>query len=718
MAKEETGIEATIDEVFDLASSQEFSAKSAGEHDTAQVDIIWDNQMPRGYTPDVVGGRYTIQVDQRLEHLDSSFARAYKVVDKRNPDAPRYALVYDNTVPIRARLIHTLKGQMIPGFITPLDAEIMQISTTKSWHMVVVLEVPQGIKLSTYLQQNGPMSEHFLMDKLIPQTIRVLRNLQDLGLCHGSINTEKVYVTTKQEIIIDECVSEPPGFSQPVMFEPFERMLMQPIGKGETDCSVDYYALGVVCLMCHVAKMPATLLDDDVLLRTRIGKGTFNAVAADVLRPGILHDFFRGILADLKSERWWDRQIQEWLKGRKLSISSLAYFEHASRNIVFNDNSHNSSRSLAYDLSHNWDAAGKFVRDPKLLIWLERSTNDEFMAERVNLAIQLVGTKGPMALAEDELLTHILLALNPQGPVVFRDIQIHFEGIGMALAYAFQKNRRDQLYQISRIITSSLIYTSEPVRMGHEQHAILLDEKADSGVWSLDKLKLHMERTEPGYGLERCLYELNSMLPCQSPTVIDDCVLQLPELLAALDQAAERKNVKLVDRHIAAFILDRLGKLSDNNLRAFQQFPKFGANPTIRALSILSMAERGIRAKPLPNLARAMARHLDSYIQLFHSRSIRTEMQRKLDVVVQEGNLSRIFESMSDFNALKKDHVGFDEARGKFRLLQCQIDQSSDAKRLYEIGYRQGLRMAVLLSFFVCGLVVIWMTLDYLRSTM
>ncbi|MDP6885104.1 MAG: ABC transporter permease subunit, partial [Rhodospirillales bacterium] len=61
-----------------------------------------------------------------------------------------------------------------------------------------------------------------------------------------------------------------------------------------------------------------------------------------------------------------------------------------------------------------------------------------------------------------------------------------------------------------------------------------------------------------GYGIERCLYELNPGLPCQSPHLNHDYVTRIRDLLPALDETANRVSEKTlpIDRHIAAFIAE------------------------------------------------------------------------------------------------------------------------------------------------------------------
>ena len=83
--------------------------------------------------------------------------------------------------------------------------------------------------------------------------------------------------------------------------------------------------------------------------------------------------------------------------------------------------------------------------------------------------------------------------------------------------------------------------------------------KSDMKAAGYFRMRSHLRDKTPGYGIERCLYDMNDGFPCQSPLLKGEFIINLEDVLPGLEKTAKTIDVKTlpVDRHIAAFVAAR-----------------------------------------------------------------------------------------------------------------------------------------------------------------
>lgn len=89
----------------------------------------------------------------------------------------------------------------------------------------------------------------------------ILREYHMLDITHGHLRLSNIFVNTSageniqpstiDQIVLGDCLCLPHGYAQPAIYEPIERTLADPIGRGDAGLENDMYALGV-CLALMV----------------------------------------------------------------------------------------------------------------------------------------------------------------------------------------------------------------------------------------------------------------------------------------------------------------------------------------------------------------------------------------------------------------------------------------------------------------------------------
>src|SRR3546814_4633372 len=79
-------------------------------------------------------------------------------------------------------------------------------------------------------------------------------------------------------------------------------------------------------------------------------------------------------------------------------------------------------------MGRKWSAAVQEIKSPELERWIRRSLSDDRRAAAVSAATQaVIGVSGGVAGLEDRLLTRVLIALDHQAPLRYKQIAVRSE---------------------------------------------------------------------------------------------------------------------------------------------------------------------------------------------------------------------------------------------------------------------------------------------------
>jgi hypothetical protein len=188
-------------------------------------------------------------------------------------------------------------------------------------------------------------------------------------------------------------------------------------------------------------------------------------------------------------------------------------------------------------------------------------------------------------------------------------------------------------------------------------------------------LQKYKESEAIGYGIERCLYELNPELACLSPCLIHASALTPMEALLALEDVAMQPNRPSypVDRHLAAFLISRWKGMKFSDIREMSKPQREVKN--LAVLRILAGVQGHFKIKELPNLCQWMAELCAPIITHYHNLKARANVQEEIAKAVSTGQLTKLARVLENRHAIKEDSNDFQEAKIEVLLIESEIKE-------------------------------------------
>lgn len=182
------------------------------------------------------------------------------------------------------------------------------------------------------------------------------------------------------------------------------------------------------------------------------------------------------------------------------------------------------------------------------------------------------------------------------------------------------------------------------------------------------------EETEAiGYGIERCLYELNPDLTCLSPSLIHAAVLTPAEALLALEDVAAQPTRPSfpVDRHLAAFLMSRWREMNFLDMRDMGKPQRETKN--LATLRILAGIQTQFKLENLPNLCHWMAELCSPLITHYHNLKARAGVQEEMSKAMKTGQLAMLVQILENRQALTQDRDDYHAAKIEVLLIESEL---------------------------------------------
>lgn len=619
----------------------------------------------------VLRDRYQIDPASPLPGFDAASAKAYAVSDRLETGRNLFALICTPGLPPRVDVMAALKGTPIRGFHTLVDAGSVEWPLLDQRCMAVIYERPLGGRFTeSYSSAGARIGEAEMLRRLIRPASTALKQFAARNLVHRAIRPNNLFYADKDQqiLVLGDCTTAPPGFDQPAVFETIERAMASQGGRGTGTMSDDLYALGVTILFALFGRNPVADLGDSDLLMARIGRGSYATLCADLPIPLTMLEPLRGLLADAENERWTLADLETWLEGKRISPTQRRTVHKSEVALSFDGKDYTSPRALALAMTHNRTAAAECIREGHLDQWLRRMPSETARADALaaTLAdIQFKEGDGPHL--DEQLVAQVAILLDPAAPIRYRDLAFMPEAIGPAIAV--ETLRRGD----AEIVREILVKRIPAVWFAAQQSEF---EPRDSALEKrYEDIEAILLDPRIGYGIERCLYEFNPSLPCQSPLLIREYVATIHDLMPALDEVSKRIDNKIrpMDRHIAAFIGARsshdvaahLSALADPNEK----------KATIGMLSLLALLQWRLETGALFALSSWVGGLLGPAIETYHSRTTRQALERDIPKLVRRGSLPDLFELIEHADRRRHDGEGFSIAAAQYAAAQAEIAQ-------------------------------------------
>ncbi|MCX8506764.1 MAG: serine/threonine protein kinase, partial [Alphaproteobacteria bacterium] len=455
-------------------------------------------------------GRTVIMPDQPLPEYDSPTALAYHCVSRADSNRSLIAMICAPKFPARYDILTHMRGN-ISGVLRVADWGLAQFPGEDGPRLVIVMDRPGGPRVMANLtSKNAPISEENLVNFFLMPALMSLKELGARNVSHRGIRPTNIFYTdpSRRMMMLGDCVTSPPAYNQPDSFETIESAMCSPIGRGSGGISEDLYSLGVTMLSLLLGYDPMGERSQETLLEQKIEMGSYTALVGQARVPIGVMEALRGLLNDTVRERWTLNDLEMWIDGRRLSPRQPKMPHHSARPFNFIGRDYSTARGLSMALATHFDQAPMAIRTKILDGWVRRSLGDEIRANALQSALSATANNATGRNSEDRLVARVCIALDPEAPIRFRGFGVNVDGLAYALSAS--TDNADLRRILTEIIHARLAVAWVGLQERPMGEALRLAQM-------LDRMPQIIDNVQPGFGMERVLYELSQAEPCHSP---------------------------------------------------------------------------------------------------------------------------------------------------------------------------------------------------------
>ena len=646
-----------------------------------------------------IDGRFDIFPTSPMPQYDAPSAKAFLAQSKRDPDDQLVAMILDWRLPPQIDVMSALRNFTPTSMARMIEWGVVPWAPENRRLMAVVMERPGGDRvMATAKSTFTPFDEAMIIKGVLTPLLPVIRELQARGQTHRNIRPTNLFFTDAQnrQVVLGECYTSPPGMHQPHWVESIESHATEPAARGRGRLFDDIYSLGATILALAIGRAPVPESDPHTLLLNKINYGSYAALAAQHRVSLPLAELLRGLLADDLKERWTLREVELWMGGRRLSPKQPKLPKRVTRPFELAGREYFNARALAVGFSTEWRSSSPAIRGAVFDTWLKRSLSDEQISERVTKIANPAGSKD---VGEGErLVARTSVALDPPAPLRFKGLALMLDGIGDLVSVSLDNTERRGI--LAELFQARLA----PVWLAGQVEA-----RSDTARWqqAFERLPQYISSGTAGYGIERCLYELNAHLPCLSPIVERFYVTNMAEMIWALNDYARNPGLapKLIDRHLAAFCAVRCKQMSDQWLRPLGDNEQ-SSSYKIGVLKIVALIQQVSKIETAPDLTKLLAEMLAPVVDNFHNLKQRKKMHADLEAAGKTGKSSELLALFNDIQVLDRDEKAYQAAQGNYQRTATQISLLHvDASNAHHHAKEMGEQVAAIASGSIATLI-------------
>ena len=618
-----------------------------------------------------------------------------------------YALVCTPGLPTRIYVMLSVRGEELEGLVPLAEWDTVDWPLLGQQTMVLIYERPKGGRIMDAIESGAHnLNEYEFPRRIMDPLVRAVKSMSSVDRTHRAIRPSNVFFMddAMQMVVLGDCATSPPGFDQPMMFEPIDRSMTSPGGRGVGTLADDIYALGATLVVLMLGYNPVGRISDEDLLTLKMEQGSYAAICGNARLPIALLEPLRGMLTDTIVARWGLEELTGWLEGQKQPSLKQIPVVRADFPYLFEGNSFYSPRTLSRYLSRHRKTAMQVITYDNLIDWLRKGVEDANRADGIIATVKTAAMHKDEPQGTDEfVIAKACMVLDSQAPIRYKSFTFMPDGFAAALAVEFLHRGEAKIpLEILKIGLPQIWYSLQ--RSVFDSASLQQEEYSTlTGYLSLD---------DPGFGFERCLYESNPTLPCQSEIITKDYVYQVGDLLPAIDAASNRSDPKTkpMDGHIAAFIAARFEEDIHPHLKALAAPVEETA--TIGMLSLLAFLQWKLRITALYGLSSWVGGLLGPAINTYHSRTTRQDIEKEIPSLVRKGSLPELFDLIDNAENRKSDAEGFEEAAREYAEAEYEVREIEDTgserqSKAEKKGKHTATVISVVMSMIVASILLI-----------
>lgn len=657
----------------------------------------------KGSNVAVLKDKIEILVDKPLPHLNHGAAKAYTARGVDDAKEVYYALISENHLVPRSNVAEKFSNILSTGIVRLISYGVTFWPPADGERYVFVYENNMGKPLMKSLKDGGlDWKADRAMASFIKPMISTLLDLRDADMVHGCINPMNIFdgnSPTAEKVILGECLSAPPSYNQPSVFEPIERAMADPISRGKGTIADDLYSFGVSLTMILRSRDPLAGMSEEEVIRQKIELGSYGALTGKDRFTGSILELLRGLLYDDWRQRWTLDEVMSWLDGQRLSPKQSSKKQKASRPLHFDEKRYYRPTLLAMDLHKSDAEAAQMIDGGHLEQWVDRSLEDNLTKGRLEEALNSARENGRGPGYWDRLMCRVSMALDPDAPIRFKGLSMQPEGVQYALAETMAFKR--DIVPFIELINQQLVMTW----IGHHN-----DPNVDVGslINKFDSCRAFLRQNNMGYGIERCLYFVCPECPCQSE-ILQGYYVRTPEdFMYAMEGIASqpKKPDLFIDRHIAAFLSVKDKRNIDPyfiELNSSEYHKKVLGN-----VKVLATIQKRSRMESFPMLAQWAASILRPVYERLHDRELRVKMKEKVDKLAKSGDLIKIVTVLDHNETWQRDFIAFRKAMDEYSdLSQENIELEHKMKKPEVFGRDTGREVAAIVAGLLSGIIIL-----------
>lgn len=639
-------------------------------------------------------GRFRVSVGTPLRHLSRPEGEAVAAVDTRGVQGV-FAILLKPEVSVRWAVLKELIRRPVKGLRCPVAASTVRLDNGQHRYCIVFNHVDAHPVLVN--SESGILTESALTTVVMPGVIRVVLEMNERQIAHRNIRPDTVLNDGAGDVILDQCVIGYAGEFQPPVYETSNALMTNRGGRGERGFGADVYALGVTAFAMSVGERPCEGMDENQMMWERAYKGSYDVLLQRRKLGTGIQTLLAGALQDNAKQRWGVDQLKRWAGGSWDPPKPGGGAYRTPRAIRFNGEDHFYPSLLAWEFHRNPGPAMELITGGRLENWIRSSMANERIAEIVSGAIELLRRSPDGKTAQAECLARVVMAIDPLGPIRFRNLVFAPGGMGPALSAAFAGNENQRVQDFATLFGSSLL--EEWAVAGGPEFRTALPPYVATQMQSNMKQALRK-----GHGIERCLYDLQPGNPCLSPR-IQQCIACTPEeLVLAMEYVVDRNADDLLaqDRHIAAFLAMQNRRLERRVANDLSSVSEEEGPDRYSVAAFIANLQTLYYPAPLPNLGSAIARYLKPLTGDIRSTLRRSVVEQSLDAMATSGDLQPLSGALDMRQILALDMQEYEQAIVEYRRLNEYITHFGvDAPRNRALAIKRGFEVARLASLSV-----------------
>jgi hypothetical protein len=599
--------------------------------------------------------------NEPISHLAKGEVMAYQAVSVGGHSTNLFALVCSKALTPRFLSQQKYKAIANPNLCRLIDSGKVFWPTQNAERYCFVYEDNIGkpvLNPDTEYPAMGWKPESVLSN-VVPTMIGLLRDLRNKEVFHGEIWPGNMFdggAKAGQKINLGECLTTPAGSQIPSLYEPIERGLSNPIGRGMGDIVDDLYSFGASLAVMLRSEDPMQGIADEKIIEYKIEKGSYATLLGTTRLSGSILELLRGLLYDDPKERWSIEDLEAWQDGRRLSPKQSIKRAKANRPISFSGNKYTRPELLAKDLNQDTGETARIIENADLSQWAERAIEDKLVKSKLEQSLDHIKGFEQGGSYNDRATVTVANGLFPECPIRYQGLSFQVQGFGKYLTNTFvEKNKIEPFIDIIKYN-----FLIPIIREGRYLEKSILMNHYDAARSAISKKSINL-------GFERCLYIMNPETPCLSPLLDKYYVLDTVDMMNAFEDMCKKSinSTVLFDRHIISFLSAKDKQNIDPYLADLES-----GNPKDRVLGqlkVLATIQKRLKLSAYPSIANWVSNSLEPVYNCFHDGEKLSVIQKRVKKMVREGDLKNMAFMFDNSSLFDDDVQGFFKAAKRYQ---------------------------------------------------